>query len=570
MSGYEEKFLDSGKSWVSYEDFGAVGDGVTDDFDAIQRAHEFANNYNYCVRTHPAKTYYIGETFSEVRVMTDVDWGMTRFTIDDSKVPPDNRHRAIFKVCSEKEKIELTVHSIKKGQARIDISLPSNSLVTVNNRNKRQFMRYGPNQNSGTSQSDCFIIDKSGYILTPTVWDFDEITSITAYPIDERVLKISGGIFTTVANQAASGDAGYYGRNIVISRSNVIIDGTAHYVTGELDTGAPYGGFISVYNSAYVTIQNFHFSAHFTYMATGAEGKPVTIGTYDINLTKCINISFINCKQNDIVNSKLWGTFGMNGCKNILFDGCVLSRVDAHMDVTNYYIKNCILGWQGVNAIGHGDMIIENTTVFCYTFVELRQDYGCTWDGNLVIKDCTWYPINHHIESPTVITSWVKGDHDFGYPLYMPRKITIENLKIMDGDNQSERYFGPCAANAFVNGEVKGFGDDKAESDSPFIAPLEMHLKNITVQSGKGFRIWNGVTATCWCEKKHKIEEDGEIDVNFKAYVEGINGFTVQNSDTLKGEYGNNHRLVPYIEIKNCDNVYVDKGAYPMIVEILK
>ena len=34
------------KKIVSYEDFGAVGDGVTDDFDAIARAHAYANENN--------------------------------------------------------------------------------------------------------------------------------------------------------------------------------------------------------------------------------------------------------------------------------------------------------------------------------------------------------------------------------------------------------------------------------------------------------------------------------------------------------------------------------------------
>ena len=33
----------SNKNYVTYEEFGAVGDGVTDDFVAIYKAHEYAN-----------------------------------------------------------------------------------------------------------------------------------------------------------------------------------------------------------------------------------------------------------------------------------------------------------------------------------------------------------------------------------------------------------------------------------------------------------------------------------------------------------------------------------------------
>ena len=50
------------KKTVCYEDFGAVGDGKTDDFDAIARAHAYANENNIDVKTDSAKTYYIGDT----------------------------------------------------------------------------------------------------------------------------------------------------------------------------------------------------------------------------------------------------------------------------------------------------------------------------------------------------------------------------------------------------------------------------------------------------------------------------------------------------------------------------
>ena len=37
-------------NFVCYEDFGAVGDGVADDFAAIYRAHEYANENHLPVR----------------------------------------------------------------------------------------------------------------------------------------------------------------------------------------------------------------------------------------------------------------------------------------------------------------------------------------------------------------------------------------------------------------------------------------------------------------------------------------------------------------------------------------
>ena len=48
------------KKTVCYEDFGAVGDGVTDDSAAIRAAHEYANENGLDVVCEGAKTYYIG------------------------------------------------------------------------------------------------------------------------------------------------------------------------------------------------------------------------------------------------------------------------------------------------------------------------------------------------------------------------------------------------------------------------------------------------------------------------------------------------------------------------------
>jgi hypothetical protein len=47
------------REFVYYERFGAQGDGVTDDFEAICRAHEYANNNGLPVKANSQATYYI-------------------------------------------------------------------------------------------------------------------------------------------------------------------------------------------------------------------------------------------------------------------------------------------------------------------------------------------------------------------------------------------------------------------------------------------------------------------------------------------------------------------------------
>src|SRR5581483_11365374 len=64
---------------VSYEAFGAVGDGVADDLPAIVAAHAFANTHGLPVQTKPGATYNLGRRALTAIIATDTDWGTSRF-----------------------------------------------------------------------------------------------------------------------------------------------------------------------------------------------------------------------------------------------------------------------------------------------------------------------------------------------------------------------------------------------------------------------------------------------------------------------------------------------------------
>lgn len=471
--------------FVHYSDFGAKGDGKADDIDFIAAAHKFANQYSLLVKADEGATYYLGGTDRTAVIQTDTDFGTAAFFIDDTEV--QDRTASIFMVSSSLKSFKLEgVSSLKRNQEKIDVSLPENCLITVTNSQVKHYIRYGLNQNNGSSQTDIFVVDKNGNVdmNAPIIWDFDQITDITALPMDETTLTITGGRFTTIANKAES-KYNYHSRNIAIRRSNVIVDGLEHYVTGEGGHGAPYGGFINVGDCSYVTVQNTIFTGHKTYRTTGAAGKNVSMGTYDISLGRCLNVSFVNCSQtNEIDDRAYWGLMGSNYCKNLVLDNCTFSRFDAHKGVANATIRNSTMGHMGINAIGSGTFTVENSTIRGGRLINLRSDYGSTWQGEFIIRDCVFVPAGGKTTSASLIGGSYSGQHDFGYTCYMPERITIENLHI-DDSNHPEDYQGPAI---FANFNQQ-MTDDSYVEKFPYVRTKEVILRNVTTSSGKKLRI---------------------------------------------------------------------------------
>lgn len=420
---YNKTFSD----FVIYEDFGAVGDGKADDFEAIVKTHEYANENGLSVFANETATYYIGGANKTAIIKTDTDWSTARFIIDDTNV--EKIGAWVFNIAPSESSYSITdkVSPLKIDATNIGTTLSAKSLVVLTDSNVKRYIRKGANQNSGSNQSDVILVDKSGNISpdTPLIWDFDAITGATVYPIDTETLTVKGGRFTTIANCAPS-EYTYYARGIQVRRSNTVIDGIYHDVINEGKTGAPYSAFVSLSCCADVTVKNGTFTGHKKYSTIGSAGTSVSMGTYDIGAATAVNASFINCKQtNDITDGDYWGIAGTNYCKNLMYDGCAFSRFDAHQGVLNATIKNSVLGHHGIKLIGMGTALIENTTVLSDSFVDLRSDYGSTWNGELIIRNCKFYPTGI---SNNIVNAENSEDHNFGYSCYLPQRIEIDGF----------------------------------------------------------------------------------------------------------------------------------------------
>lgn len=485
MAGKEMIKLDQASKIVNYSSFGAKGDGKTDDMEAIVATHDYANKHGLKVNADEGATYYIGGKDLTAIIQTDTDFGTANFIIDDTRVV--NQDANIFSATSALQPIKISgISSLKKYQQKMNISIPDSCLIRVVNANVKHYIRKGLNLNNGTEQTDLFLVDKNGIVdqRTPVIWDFDQITEIIALPVDKAKLTITGGRFVTIANTGDKGIA-YYCRGIGINRSNVTVNGLEHRITGEGENGSPYRGILNISDGANITIQNSTVTGHKTYSKIGSAGLLVAMGSYDIHVNRALNVSIVNCKQfNDINDSKYWGVFASNFAKNLLYDNCSLSRFDSHMGVANVTIRNSTLGHQGINAIGCGLLKVENSTIHNDRFINLRSDYGSTWQGEVVIRNCVQKPGQGKKDNILIFGGNNSGTHDFGYTCYMPERITIENLHIVDS-KQSENKNGPAV---FDNFNPK-MTDEAFVEKFPYIRTKEVMLKNVTTASGKNLRI---------------------------------------------------------------------------------
>lgn len=481
--------MTSNNEFVSYEEFGAIGDGVTDDLPAICAAHAFANAQGLPVKTKHDATYHLGAQALTAVIATDTDWNTSRFMIDDRAVED---HRApLFEVRSLLEPVEVQISRLARGQKQVDVRPPHDCHVRVENDNKRLYIRRGLNQNQGVPQHDCFILRQDGSIEGEIDWHYDTVTRIEARAIDATPLRVRGGIFTTFANDMRQ-EVGYnyWARNIVITRSNTEIDGLTHYVVGETSVGHPYRGFLSAEQCANITLRNCFVTGHKIYSTIGAAGLPVNMGSYDVHANDVVNYQVLNCRMNHICDRTRWGVIATNFCKNILLEDCVLSRMDTHMGVSGVYtIRRCTLGHMGLNAIGRGTLTVEDSTLYGNALVSFRGDYGSTWEGDLSIRNCRWIPACGEPSRPHMIHARNDGMHDFGYPCSMPREITVDGL-FVDDSNHLEGYQGLYL---FADPDDMQMG---SEASAPTVArPFpykwseKVTIRGLSTASGKEVRV---------------------------------------------------------------------------------
>ena len=474
---------DSTAEFVSYEKFGAKGDGITDDQKAIVSAHAYANKHNLPVKGKAGARYYIGSGSAVAVIKTDTDFNNAEFIIDDRNA--QDYQQPIFRLEPDRPNTPLTaLKSLKKNQIALNMTFPGKVMLLLEDKKNTRFNRYRKNRPVQKSpQRDAVSVDEQGKIdpATPLLWDFDNITNAYVHYIPQKTVTVKNAVFTTIDN-GKSDRACYAKRNIEVLRSNVVFDNITHKVI-ESDTPHSYmaGGFLAIRDCCNITVRNSTFTGDKRYFSVKFPDN--LSGGYDLTLWRAINVRFINCRQlNDIYDPAYWGIIGTNYCRNLHFENCSFSRVDAHMGVYNATIKNCTLGHQGISVTGFGTLRVENSSVKSRYFIGLRADYGSFWQGRVIIRNSTFTPYRADGRAvPCEIIGGVNlGNHDYGYTCHLPETIEIDGLKV--NDKRVGKHYPPICLLANFN---PGYKSDSYKEKYPVVKVKQITVKNLHANSKK-------------------------------------------------------------------------------------
>lgn len=584
---------ESGRKYITYEDIN-IEENV-DDYKRMLYTHQIANKYGYDVKATKKEYNIYKEEITSIKVETNTDWNGAKVIIHDENIKEkETRNYPIFQIRSKQDNIIITD---AQKLANIEITTTTSKiqelsgnglcLCIVYDENEKQYIRSGENANNGKDKIDLIKIDNEGNLLNEVQWNFDNITKIVLIPIPEETITIQNGNFITKTNENNyEQEQGYMNRNIICNRSNTKIANINHKIENKENVAGPYYGFLQVEWVSDVVIENCYLTAH----------KYETKSSYDFILEYATDVKLKNIYSDNIQDNTCWGITGTSYVKDIIYENCILNRIDAHCGVHNLTINNCKIGIYGITVVGSGELNIVDTTVdSTNSMIYLRDDYGATWNGTINIKNCALTTT----KSPNILyfkTTYDGEDlHNYGYELYLPN-IIIDGLKIED-NNISNQY-----SNLYIfKNTAEKTGTVNGDMRNNYNLPQSVIIKNYQTTSGRKVELFSnkfynnleeiGINLSMPLSDKEEAEvtyESGETIIDgtitnrnikiSKKETEGIetiikiNDEKIMEREKILEQEGKHKVDITYQNIageqeKNIINVVIDKTA-PKIIGV--
>ena len=372
-----ENLLEKKIAQVTYAGCGAYLDGTHDDYEAMYRAHFIADLCSCDVVQHGGTIYKANSGWLIVK-NHNVDLSGSTIKIDAY-----NRYGFYW----------LSATSIWTMEEEV---------VTALRPEMTEYSNYWPAVETGFTANGLFIVTHPDAIVR---WNDGEQTS------EDRVEVVrhgtDGRVYSTVIDAAPDDAEVVFSKypetqitfkgctlNIDIEmasvpvyfmrceRSNAVIRDFVINPTRRTTMNIGYRGAVFTLNKcADITMENIK--------GINIAGKPRDeyprgVAGYILNAVSVLDLTVRDCNL-----LGYWGCVGLNGAKEITFDGCELNRVDIHDYFRNLTINNCRIYGQTINfGYGKGAVNITNCSVmtdWVHQIVNLRCDYGRYFEGEINI-----------------------------------------------------------------------------------------------------------------------------------------------------------------------------------------
>jgi len=513
-------------SVIYYEDFGAVGDGKTDDFVAMYNAHVCANLGGQTVMGKPGATYYIfnarisngiGFKAASIPIKTNVDWQGAKIIIDDTEIASygggqnyDLSATNIFSVVhddinkgftfkDEDALDKIVADGLNPDTTHIDLKIDGwdGALMLIPyNAAHNVFRRRGYSGHSGAEMHEVIVIEADGKVSeeTPIMFDYTNLDYITVYRLDpSTAISVGNGIIETIdtkidhsitkENGTVEYKKGYRKRGIAVSRSYTTVYKVEHIVSGGFDLydrsqgydGAMASGMFRASYANHVTFQDCiipgrqSFQSHSSY----------NFGAVCVNkvvLERCIQSNFwvtVNTFSGTMTPHASYVDGAYPSTSTVKVNGKSLMM---HWGIggTNYcknmeYIDSQISRFDAHAGLYNGKIINTNINGMELTGV-----------GDLIIENVNWYQYG-----TTVPFLFLRSD--YGY--HWDGDITVKNTNAYLYDITSSKptlylahhkyvnwYFGYTCA--FPNITLDNFGVCSMKNQTPLEEGYEVNLFN--------------------------------------------------------------------------------------------
>lgn len=364
------------KVYVTYKDFGAKLDGVTDDSAAIVAAHNYANANGVPVVQHGGKVTCNFQAEVKTSCLLDMEFVL----LADSPYP-------VYSIEADDPQTftfsgSVTTDSVTSPDARLN-----GCFAMIQNENDG--WNLGAREGTGTTiyHREVKAYDKAGMLITSPFYipNTGTFTCSNVHSLWERPVEFAGATITYDNSEQAN-----IPNFLRVRRNNTAVkDITFNPLSVPPASAASLAsnGLIFVHACANVKVSNISANNN----SSDNETAAASYSSYLIGFN-----STFNCHVDNMLGVGGWGVVGSDWCDCMTYSNCVLNRVDNHYGAFGTYnLTNSKLTGICMFTLpyGNANAVISNVDMFPratkYSCIDFRKDVKLAFQGTLYINNCT-------------------------------------------------------------------------------------------------------------------------------------------------------------------------------------